>query len=182
MSPPRASALQSSSDMHFENVYSAYFDLVWRLLRGMGVASSDLEDETTEVFLIVERQLPTFRGESTLETWIIGICRNRVRSYRRRAFRKREDLTHEPPETPVPPSHDEDAQIRQYIEFLQSVLSSVDEEKRIAFCLYNLGDWSAPKIAELLGWRLQTTYDRLSAVHDLVKEAFMRRFPRGEAS
>jgi RNA polymerase sigma-70 factor (ECF subfamily) len=165
-----------------ESVYQESFDLVCRLLRSMGVARSDLEDEATEVFLIVERQLATFRGDSTLETWIIGICRNRVRAYRRRAFRWREDLRREVPETAVPPSHDEDAQVKRYIDFLQSVLGSIDEDRRLAFCLYNLEEWSVPRIAELLGWPRQTTYDRLEAVQRQVAVAFARRFPSGRSS
>jgi RNA polymerase sigma-70 factor, ECF subfamily len=171
---------ESERPLTFEEVYDdRRTALVWRLLRLLGVAPADLEDETLHVFLIVLRQLPNFRRESSVETWIAGICRKRAAAYRRLAHRRHEDLGREAPDTPAPASQDEAIDRKRYIECLMSVLEKIEEERRLAFWLYNVEEESVSAIAELLGWKRQTTVDRLEAVHKIVKTAFARRFPPG---
>jgi RNA polymerase sigma-70 factor (ECF subfamily) len=150
------------------------------VLRLLGVAPSDLEDETIQVFLIVLRQLPNFRHESTVETWLAGICRERAAAYRRLAHRRREDLRRDVLDTPAPASQDEAIDRKRYIECLIGVLEKIEEERRLAFWLYNVEDESVSAIADLLGWKRQTTFDRLEAVHRIVQSAFRRRFPQGQ--
>ncbi len=54
--------------------------LVYRLLGWRG----EVEDVVQEVFLVAYRKLASFRGESSLATWLAGIAINRCRAYRRR--------------------------------------------------------------------------------------------------
>jgi RNA polymerase sigma-70 factor (ECF subfamily) len=56
--------------------------LAYRLLGWRG----DIEDVVQEVFLIALRRLPTFRGESSVSTWLMGITINQCRSQRRRSL------------------------------------------------------------------------------------------------
>src|SRR4051812_40957718 len=57
----------------FETVYEEHFDLVWRTLERLGVASSAVDDALQDVFLVVHRRLGGFEGRSSLRTWIFGI-------------------------------------------------------------------------------------------------------------
>ena len=78
--------------MTFDDVYVDHFDFVWRCLRSLGVPDDALDDAAQDVFVIVHRQLPGFRGESTLPTWLFGIIRNVASNQRRGAGRKQTPL------------------------------------------------------------------------------------------
>ena len=72
----------------FDQVYDEQFPFVWRCLRGLGVAPAALDDAAQDVFVAVHRQLPGFRAESQLRTWIYGITRHIAANHRRRDRRK----------------------------------------------------------------------------------------------
>ncbi|MDA1080004.1 MAG: RNA polymerase sigma factor [bacterium] len=50
---------------------------------------SDCEELTQEVFLHALKQLPLFRGSSTLWTWMISIARHEVADFYRKRFAKK---------------------------------------------------------------------------------------------
>jgi RNA polymerase sigma-70 factor (ECF subfamily) len=47
-----------------------------------------VEDAAQDVWLVVARTLPQFRGESSVTTWLFGIARNVARNHRRLQRRK----------------------------------------------------------------------------------------------
>src|SRR5258708_6182579 len=57
----------------FAQVFAEHAPRVWRTLRNLGVPESDLADASQETFVIVYRKLATFRGDSSLKTWVCGI-------------------------------------------------------------------------------------------------------------
>lgn len=60
----------------FEEIYRAYFDDVFRFLRGL-TRSEDLAEELTqETFFRAMKSLKTYRGESELRVWLCSIARN----------------------------------------------------------------------------------------------------------
>src|SRR5512145_1476215 len=83
-SPPCEAKLAIPQRVDFGAVYAEHFDLAWRALRRYGVPSEDLEDALQEVFWTVHDRLPTFRGHSSLRTWIYGIARRIARNHRPR--------------------------------------------------------------------------------------------------
>lgn len=58
----------------FEDIYSQYRDKVYRLCRGY--AGEDGEDLAQETFLAVYENLPRFRGDAAIGTWIFRIAAN----------------------------------------------------------------------------------------------------------
>jgi RNA polymerase sigma-70 factor (ECF subfamily) len=58
----------------FEEIYSQYREKVYRLCRGY--AGEDGEDLTQETFLAVYENLPRFRGDAAIGTWIFRIAAN----------------------------------------------------------------------------------------------------------
>ena len=68
----------------FRALYEEQFDFVWRFAAHRGVPHAALEDVVQEVFLVVASELSRFEGRSALRTWIAGITRNVVHSYRRK--------------------------------------------------------------------------------------------------
>jgi RNA polymerase sigma-70 factor (ECF subfamily) len=78
----------AGSEEHFDLLYRAYFDRVYRFaLKRLG-DPGEAEDVTQEVFLTLIGALPSYRGQSALLIWIFGITRNKVnRRFRRPRMR-----------------------------------------------------------------------------------------------
>lgn len=64
------------------------WNFAFSLIRRQDVA----DDISQDVFLKAYRNLDSFRGESSLKTWLLSITRNLVRDYRRSAFVRRVTL------------------------------------------------------------------------------------------
>lgn len=79
---------EAHAPLEFRAVYVAHFDFVWRSLRRLGVDGQDARDAAHDVFVVVHRNLDTFRHDSKLTTWLFGIC-YRVAQAR---FRRRDRL------------------------------------------------------------------------------------------
>ncbi len=76
-------AILAGSRTHFDRLYEAYFQRVYRFaLQRVGDAGA-AEDATQEVFVALLGALQSWQGKSSLLTWIFGIARNVVnRRYR----------------------------------------------------------------------------------------------------
>lgn len=137
-----------SEELTFDRVYAEHFPFVWRCLRGLGVSDAAVDDAAQDVFLIVHRQLGTFRGQSTLRTWLFAILRNVASNHRRSVGRRaagREIIRQEASlGAPGPLEH---AQTVEAAAFVQTFLATLDEKKRAVFVL------GAPRRDEHAGGR-----------------------------
>lgn len=82
--------LRTDDEDTFEILVRRYRDKVFRLavsILGRG-AESEAEDATQEVFVVVLRQLKTFRRQCAFSTWLYRVARNQIIDYRRRALRR----------------------------------------------------------------------------------------------
>ncbi|VBB06441.1 rna polymerase sigma-70 region 2 [Lucifera butyrica] len=74
--------------MEFEQMYTSFRPTIYRYLTRL-VGMQEAEDLTQEVFIKVEKALPTFRQEAQLSTWLyriathVAIDRMRQPSFRR---------------------------------------------------------------------------------------------------
>lgn len=59
-----------------EELYLDYKTELYRYLCGLTHDAAEAEDLLSETFLRVLRYLPTFRGESSVRTWLYSIARN----------------------------------------------------------------------------------------------------------
>ena len=71
-------AILAGSQTHFDLLYTAYFDRVFRFAVKRLRDAGEAEDVTQEVFMTVFRALDTWQGNSSLLVWIFGITRNKV--------------------------------------------------------------------------------------------------------
>lgn len=86
-------------ELHADAVYSY---VLHRLL-----PRADLvEDLVQEVFLAVWSNLPAYRGESSLRSWLLGIARHKVEDFYRARLRQPDSFTGDDPDLPLDPSHD----------------------------------------------------------------------------
>ena len=149
----------------FEEVYAQHFPFVWRCLRGLGVGVPSLDDAAQDVFLVVHRQLPSFRGESSLRTWLFGIVRSVASNHRRGARRK----ATEPAPSDGEPAHPaagplERAQDAEAAAFIHSFLARLGERKQGVFLLAMIEEMTIPEVAAALSIPINTAYTRLRSV------------------
>jgi RNA polymerase sigma-70 factor (ECF subfamily) len=62
--------------MVFEDIYELYWQKIFRLCMGYVNDSELAQDLAQETFIIVWRQLPKFRNESSIGTWVFRIASN----------------------------------------------------------------------------------------------------------
>ncbi len=146
-------------------------EYVWRALRHLGVSEANVEDASQDVFVVVHRRLGDFRGDSSIKTWIYGICVRVASEYRRRARVIREVPEAEPPALAEPARQDAQLETRQSLERLARILDQLDDEKRAVFVLYELEELTMTDVAKAVDCPLQTAYSRLHAARRFVLEA-----------
>ena len=156
--------------MSFDQVFKDNGPFVWRTLRRLGVREADVDDVCQEVFVVVARKLAEFEGRSTLRTWIYGIC-IRTASAHRRLARHRETPTEDVPERVAEGTPHESLARNRALAALDRALSSLDDDKRTVFVLYEIEELGMAEIAEIVGCPLQTAYSRLHAARDKVQTA-----------
>jgi RNA polymerase sigma-70 factor, ECF subfamily len=160
-------------------VFDEHARYVIRTLRHFGVQEADVEDVAQEVFVTVHRKLPEFEGRSKLRTWLYAICLRVASDHRRRAYVVRERPTSSPPVDGGGRSGQEPDTSLESRTFVQNLLATLDEDKRVVFVLYELEGLTMREVAETIGCPLQTAYSRLHAARDLLREAWQRSNAEG---
>jgi RNA polymerase sigma-70 factor (ECF subfamily) len=163
----------------FEHVYREHVRFVWRTVRRLGVRDTDVEDVCQRVFEIVHRQLPEFRGDARITTWLFGIVRRVVSDHRRSAYERRREL-HDEVEIESAAGQEHVVAERQARALLDRLLDELDEDKRVAFVLCDLDGMAVKEVAELVDAPVQTIYSRLHAARDKINDG-VRRLAGGDA-
>lgn len=128
-------------------LFQRHGDAVYRYIRGTDAGAPDAEDLTQEVFVRALMNAKRFRGDGSLEGWLLRIARTALLDERRRegARRERELLWTE--STALAASDPPDPERRR---LLSSLLDSLPLEDREVIVLSKFLSLSAPRIAEVL--------------------------------
>jgi RNA polymerase sigma-70 factor (ECF subfamily) len=147
-------------------VYRAHAATVARWAAHLGGPRLDVDDAVHEVFLVVGKRLPEFRGDAKLTTWLYRITERVVRGGRRRervrrwlTFVRRGDVEQSlsPPRlTPV-----EELEQRQSRDTVYRILDRLAEKYRRVLVLFELEELSGEEIAALTGVKLATVWVHL---------------------
>src|SRR5687767_211528 len=74
-----ASSVASAGDMSsFEELYNRYFKKVYLICLKMTSNPADAEDLAQEVFIHIQRTLKSYRGDSSLSSWLHRVTVNHV--------------------------------------------------------------------------------------------------------
>jgi RNA polymerase sigma-70 factor (ECF subfamily) len=143
----------------FDKLYREHVEEVARWAARLGGADLDVDDVVQEVFVAVHKQLPKFRGESSVRTWLYRITANQVGERRRRERWRRffggapaEELV-SPALTPVENLERREAAARVY-----RALDAMNDRYRTLVILFELEKLSGQQIAELLGMSLDAVW------------------------
>jgi RNA polymerase sigma-70 factor (ECF subfamily) len=154
-------------------------------LRRLGIPAADQNDVCQEVFVILHRKLGDYDGSVSLSLWVQAICdRAAARFLRVAALRRRRDAA-----APVlgvlrsvPANQDRVVDTRRAFARAEALLSSLDDEKRKVFILYELEGLHMYEVVDELGCPLQTGYSRLRAARKIIRAQLLRsRFDRRRA-
>lgn len=158
----------------FEQVYAEHFDFVWRSVRRLGVPPSATDDAVQDAFLVVHRRLGEFEGRSSLRTWLFAIVRRVARDHRPRRDRPSDDeaLSHIAESADRAP--DERAARNEAARLLNALLQTIDEDKREAFILSELEQFTVPEVSQALGVNINTVYARVRAARKELEQGLAR--------
>ena len=165
----------------FEVIVRRYSGMVFGLAARL-VGPFDAEDVVQETFLRAYRSLESFRGESSLKTWLYAIALNRVRVRRGTLARLRGlfgsagsgpnpdysllDNAADPERTP-----EENALLADQRRRLRKAVLDLPEEFRMAVVLRDLEGLSYEEVASVLTVPVGTVRSRLARGRALLKEA-----------
>ncbi|MGH7436062.1 MAG: RNA polymerase sigma factor [Polyangiaceae bacterium] len=122
--------------------------------------NQQLDDLLQEVFLSVFRSIGTFRGESSLSTWIDRCAvRAALGHMRSRRPRPLELVAEQVPSDD--PGAERRALAREAVRRLYTVLEGLDPAQRLAFTLHAVDGRRLPEVAELTGASLVATKARV---------------------
>jgi RNA polymerase sigma-70 factor (ECF subfamily) len=159
-----------------EDVYRSHADFVWTALQRFGIRAEDLDDVLQEVFVVVYKRLPSFRGDAQMTTWLYGISLRVASVHRRRSHVRRErDMLELEDIHSVDSTNPEDGLAeRQRRSVLEALLDELDVEKRALLVMFEIDELPCEEIAAILGIPVGTVYSRLHAARRAFAKAVDR--------
>jgi RNA polymerase sigma-70 factor (ECF subfamily) len=153
-----------------ERLVQAHQADVYRLALSILDDPDEADDATQEVFVAALRSLDSFRGDSSLKTWLfsitVNVCRSRLQRGRSRARLRqilqslfRRDQSH--PES--------EAIQREADSELWRAVHALDEKHRIPVILRYYHDLPVVEIAEMLHIPVGTAHSRLNQARERLR-------------
>jgi RNA polymerase sigma-70 factor (ECF subfamily) len=136
--------------------------------------SEQVEDMMQDILFAAWQSLPTFREESSLRSWVLGIARHKVEDYYRRRICEIElpEEDDESEELVVMPIFDQQLDSALEQDRVQKTMADIPEAYGVVLMWRYRDDKSAREIAELTG-KSEKAVERLLA---RAREAFRRRW------
>jgi len=171
-----------SAEIKFQQVYDEYQGKIFRYLTRM-VGEDEAEDLTQDVFVKIGQALETFRGESSLSTWIYRIATNAALDKLRRPLNCLQGDKLLPVESITEIKEDENIWtgeladsteqrvIRQEMNgCIREIISTLPEAYRAVIVLSELEGQSNHEIADILGLTLHAAKIRLHRARARLKK------------
>ena len=171
-----------SGEIRFQQVYDEYQGKILRYLTRM-VGENEAEDLTQEVFVKIGQALETFRGESSLSTWIYQIATNAALDKLRHPFNRHSGGKLLPVEAITETKEDENIWtgelmasteqrvIRQEMNgCIREIIQTLPETYRSVIVLSELEGLSDAEIADILGLTLPAAKIRLHRARAKLRE------------
>lgn len=164
--------LQTGVESAYEALLDRYQQPVYNLISRLLSDPTEASDVVQEVFLKVFRNVGTFRGQSTLKTWIYRIAVNEAHNYRRWFSRHRlqevgleadeegarayQDTLADPGRSPYEAALTEEQHL-----LLEAALAELKPMFRAAVVLRDIEDLSYEEIADIMQVSLGTVKSRI---------------------
>ena len=160
-------AAREGDDVRLTELIRTLQPRVWSLCSALG-APADPADLTQETFLRMIRALPGFRGESSVETWVLAIarrvCADQVRSLGRR--RRLVDRLKAVAVESLAPSAERGV--------VEDLVMATSPERREAFVMTQIVGLTYEEAAEILCCPVGTIRSRVARAREDLMEAHLR--------
>jgi len=167
------------------SVYEAHAALVGRWAARLGGPGLDADDVVQEVFLVVQRRLPEWRGDARLTSWLYRITERVVHRQRRKQRVRRwlrglagdfaADL---PADRPSPV---EELERKHAARTLYRAFDALERRQRAALILFEIDGLTGEQIASLTGTTVATVWVRLHRARTQLMRRLGEMRARGEA-
>ncbi len=184
--------LRAGSESAYEALIERFEQPVYNMISRLMDDSADAPDVVQEVFLKIFRNIGSFRGESSLKTWIYRIAVNEARNHRRWFSRHRRqevaidpgvDETHgysdwlaDPGRSPFDSALDRETEV-----LIEAALAEVNPKFKAALILREIEGLSYEEIAEILEISLGTVKSRILRGRDALRKQLAGRLEAGSA-
>jgi len=174
-------SLQECSEWAYEELLSRFQQPVYALALRLLSDPSEAADVVQEVFLKVFRNIGSFRGQSSLKTWIYRITVNEAHNTRRWFFRHRRRETEldlgaeetrdwretipDKSRSPFDVAFDREQHV-----MIEAALQRINPIFREAVVLRDIADMRYEEIAEVLGVTLGTVKSRILRGRDALRK------------
>jgi len=167
-----------------EERLESLWNMIYNISLGMLHNPADAEDASQEIFIRILENLPSFRGESRLETWTYRIARNHLLNFRQKRFREEisfdlfeQDITGFPAykgELGLTPREEKIYAEEVKVGCTTAMLQCLDAESRFVFVLGTIFGFDSPAGAEICGITEEAYRQRLSRAGKKIRN-FMTR-------
>ncbi len=134
-----------------------------------------IEDILQEILLAAWQALPTYRGDSSLQSWILGIARHKIDDYYRKQIREggiSEEEEDSAPEPAMAPNLEQQLDSAAQQEKVEQIISTLPETYALALIWRYRDEKSVREMAQLSG-KTEKAMERLMA---RARENFRRRW------
>ena len=160
--------------MDFEAAFRAYYDDVFRFLRGLSASETLAEELTQETFFRAMRTLDSFKGNCDVRVWLCQIAKNAYISLcRRQKHHTGEELPENVRDTapPVQLALEESETVQE----IHKILHAMKEPYKEVFMLRVFGELSFRQIGALFGktenWACVTFYRAKQKIMNEMEES-----------
>jgi RNA polymerase sigma-70 factor (ECF subfamily) len=168
MTDPDVEAARQGDARAFQRVFEAHHRSVYAVALRMTADESDAMDVAQDAFITAWRHLSSFRGESTIRTWLLGITIRLALQAKRKILRlrRREDVFVIQGSLPseMSPSHGWSID-------LERAIGTLPKRIRAAIVLHCIYGYSQAETARLMGSAEGTIKAQVHRGRQLLKEA-----------
>jgi len=162
----------------FRTIMQKHNRRLYRIARGILRNNADAEDAVQDAYVSAFANLTSYRGESTLATWLSRIVMNEAlgRLRRRRPtvdIDALEPMRREADIIQFPLSHDDPERTmaqRQILQLVELATDNLPEAFRLVFVTRVIEGMSVEETSELLGIKPETVKTRLHRARQLVRD------------
>lgn len=168
----------------FEELVRRHRDRIFNLCFWYLNDHQEADDAAQEVFIKLFQSLKTFRGESSLATWLYRItmntCKNKTKSadfrFRRRSrsIDQQENGQRSPEIPDHAPNPGQQLDSRETVRMVQKAIHSLAEKRRTVILLRDIEGCAYEEIAAITGLKLGTVRSTLARAREEVKQKLIQ--------
>jgi RNA polymerase sigma-70 factor (ECF subfamily) len=161
--------LRVGSEAHFTELYQRYFQRIYSFVYTRMRNHADAEEVVQETFTVVFRSFQSYRGTSSLLSWIYGIAKNTLNNSLRRSRTEGQRLDNLRPEVLRPPSALGDCNPAEHLDLIRYTLA-------ISERLETVSEWQSEIFAmrHLENMSIQEISDRTDRSSDAIRSSLYR--------